>query len=161
MAGEASVEQEFDINWDEHDEASGTRIFDPGVYLCKISDVYTNRTTEKGDPYWSLMFTVVHDEEGDDTNRGCVFFDNITFSKAGTGRAKLLARCVGCETSGTRKFSSNELKGKYVLVDITKGKDNRGNDKMQVSFAGYSKYEGPAPVDPEQTNPSDPTDTPF
>lgn len=152
-------------DWDEHEEASGRSHAPAGTYLMKLETVQTKdkegekRRTGDGALMWSIGLRIVRDEEDDDEYAGTYVWDNLVFSKKGWSRAKLIAKSFGLDVSMSAKLTPDALLNKYAWVEVVVKEqsqgENKGAKRNEVTFAGYSPYEGEEPDDVPEFPPSE------
>ena len=128
------------IDFSQVDDVQDFSPLPDGSYLCRVAEV-EERQTQYGDEMWRVRFVV--DSEA---HRGRAIFDNIVFSKAALGRAKLVCSRLGLDVSGKLELTPSLIVGRrcYVTVETEDYEDQEGNTRKRnvVPFAGYEHADG-------------------
>lgn len=117
---------------EQADEVPDFGVCEPGVYLCKLRDVNTERSGPAG-PYWTWEFETVgiHDEPASKR-----FWDNTSLSEKAIGRLGKVFAAFGASTEA----DTDDLIGKPVAVEIKIGtitKGDRAGERRNEVVAVY------------------------
>jgi len=110
------------------DEAPDFGVCPPGVYLCRLRDVNTERSGPAG-PYWTWEYETVGVE---DEPNGKRFWDNTSLSEKAIGRLGKVFQAFGATTDA----DTDDLIGKPVSVEVkigtVKGGERAGEQRNEV-----------------------------
>ena len=129
---------------EQKDDAPDFGVAAPGVYLCKLRDVNTERSGPAG-PYWTWEYETVGIADEPSSKR---FWDNTSLSEKAIGRLGKVFEAFGATTDA----DTDDLIGKPVAVEIKigtiKGGERSGEQRNEVvqaypadAHAWYHEYE--------------------
>lgn len=113
---------------EKKDDFDGFGVVDPGVYLCKLTDVNTEKSGPAG-PYWTWEFTTVG-VGGEPKDKK--FWDNTSLSEKAIGRLGKVFEAFGTTTDADTDDLIGDLVAVEVKVGTIKQGDKTGEQRNEV-----------------------------
>ena len=128
------------INWED---VAKSQLIPDGNYAVRIDKVEA-RTSEKGNAYWNIEYTVQEPEQ----LLGRKLWDVFMLDVASLWKIRSLCSALGIELKGARDFDSDELLqqevGVVVSTDTTRQGEERNRIKKYFTLSVASEPETPA-----------------
>ena len=149
------------VDFDNVDDADDYSPLPEGRYLCRLTEINGDKTTQKGAEMWALTWEVTQEEHW-----GRRIWDNLIFAGKPLSRVKVLCRALGIPIEGPVNLTPDLMLGKYAYVDVAPDEyiNTAGETKKKsaVTWTGYSEAEGvEQPASNAEGEATGADDTPF